>query len=161
MTTPSPELALSQDVARGVIWWNGVYPNLEQLTDLGRHSLAGHLGIEFVDVGEDWVQARMPVDHRTHQPFGRLHGGASVALAETVASIAGAVVVDPDRYLTVGTEINANHLRPAFSGSVTATARAELLGRRSQVWSIRIENEQGKLVCIARMTAAVITKDRA
>lgn len=144
-----------------MIWWNAVHPDLERLTALGDDSLAGHLGIEFSEVGDDWIKAQMPVDRRAHQPFGRLHGGASVALAETLASVAGAAVVDPDRFLTVGTEINANHLRPAFSGRVVATARPELLGRRNQVWTIRIESEEGKLLCIAGMTAAVISRDRA
>ena len=144
----------------GMIWWNGEIPSMERLTRLGGSSMPAHLGIEFVDCGEDWVKARMPVDHRTHQPFGRLHGGASVALAETIGSMGGAMVVDPDRFATVGLEINANHVRPVREGWVYATARPEALGRTTQVWSIRIEDEAGKLVCISRLTLAVIPIDR-
>jgi 1,4-dihydroxy-2-naphthoyl-CoA hydrolase len=101
------------------------------------------------------------VDGRTQQPFGRLHGGASLVLAETVASVAGGMVVDPAKFLVVGMEINANHLRPAYEGWVEATARAESLGRTVQVWTVRIEDEAGKLVCLSRFTAAVIGRDRA
>ncbi len=122
--------------------------------------MAGHIGIEFVDVGDDSLTARMPVDARTHQPFGRLHGGASVALAETVGSVAAANVVDATRFVAVGMEINANHIRPAYSGWVRATARPENLGRTTHVWSIRVEDEAGKLVCISRLTVAVIALDR-
>ncbi|MBB3860556.1 1,4-dihydroxy-2-naphthoyl-CoA hydrolase [Novosphingobium hassiacum] len=133
---------------------------MERLTALGDGRLSGHLGIEFVDCGDDWLRARMPVDQRTHQPYGRLHGGASVALAETVGSVAGASVIDPDRFGAVGMEINANHLRPARDGWVYATARPEAIGRTTQVWSIRIEDDAGKLVCISRLTLAVIPLDR-
>lgn len=143
-----------------MIWWGGVLPSLERLDQTGKSALPAHLGMEFHSVGDDWICCRMPVDDRTHQPFGRLHGGASVALAETVGSMAGAMVVDPERFVTVGMEINANHLRPAYSGWVYATARPESLGRTVQVWSIRIEDEAGKLVCISRFTAAVISLEK-
>ena len=143
-----------------MIWLNGEMPSMDRLTRLGSSSMPAHLGIEFVDCGEDWVRARMPVDHRTHQPFGRLHGGASVALAETIGSMAGAMVVDPDRFATVGMEINANHLRPVRDGWVYATARPDALGRTTHVWSIRIEDEAGKLVCVSRLTLAVIPLER-
>lgn len=143
-----------------MIWWGGRLPDLQKLSADGRNSLSGGLGIEPDAVGDDWLRCRMPVDARTHQPFGRLHGGASVALAETVASIAANQVVDPDGFVAVGMEINANHIRPAYDGWVFATARAESLGRTTQVWSIRIEDEQGRLVCLSRMTAAVIARDR-
>jgi len=143
-----------------MIWWNGEMPSLERLTSLGKGSMPGHVGIEFVDCGDDWIRARMPVDVRTHQPFGRLHGGASVVLAETIGSMGGAMVVDPDKFVTVGVEINANHLRPVRDGWVYATARPEALGRTTHVWSIRIEDEAGKLVCISRLTLAVISTDR-
>lgn len=138
------------------IWWGGRRPELAPLTATGLHALPGRLGIEFVDVGENWIAARMPVDARTHQPWGRLHGGASVALAETVASIGAHCTIDPDRFAAVGMEINANHLRPAHEGWVIATGTCESRGRTSQVWTIRIVDEAGKLVCIARMTAAII-----
>lgn len=130
---------------------------LEQLTELGAHALPGLVGIVFTEVGDDWLRASMPVDARTHQPFGRLHGGASVVLAETVASVAGSMAVPPAK-VTVGLEINANHVRPAMSGHVHATARAEALGRTTQVWTIRVEDDAGKLVCTSRMTAAVIER---
>lgn len=130
---------------------------LAALTALGDGVLPGLLGIVFTEVGEDWLRASMPVDARTHQPFGRLHGGASVALAETVASVAGSMAVPSDQ-VTVGMEINANHVRPAMSGHVHATATAEALGRTTQVWTIRVEDDAGKLICLSRMTAAVIDR---
>lgn len=143
-----------------MIWWNGEMPSMDRLTGVGSGSMSAHLGIEFVDCGPDWLSARMPVDHRTHQPFGRLHGGASVALAETVGSMAGALVLDSSRFVCVGMEINANHVRPVREGWVVATARPEVLGRSTHVWSIRIEDGQGKLVCISRLTLAVIPAER-
>lgn len=143
-----------------MIWWNDEMPSPERLASIGATTMPAHLGMEFVDCGEDWIRARMPVDHRTHQPFGRLHGGASVALAETVGSVGGMMVVDPARFATVGVEINANHLRPVRDGWVYATARPEALGRTTHVWSIRIEDEAGKLVCISRLTLAVISSEQ-
>ena len=139
-----------------MIWFNDQQPDLAAMTALGAKTMPGLLGIEFVEVGDDWVSARMPVDARTHQPFGRLHGGASVALAETVASMGGAMTLDLAKQTTVGLEINANHIRPAMSGWVTATAKAESIGRTTQIWTIRITNEDGKLVCLSRITLAVI-----
>ena len=138
------------------IWHGGTKPDLATMTALGAQTMPGLLGIEFIDAGDDWVSARMPVDRRTHQPFGRLHGGASVALAETVASMGGAMTVDLSKQTIVGLEINANHIRPAMSGYVTATATAEAIGRTTQVWTIRITNDEGKLVCLSRITLAVI-----
>lgn len=143
-----------------MIWWNGQMPVAERLTACGQESMPSHVGIEFVDCGPDWLRARMPVDHRTLQPFGRLHGGASVVLAETVGSMAGALVVDPVSFVCVGLEINANHVRPARDGWVYATARPEALGRTTQVWSIKITDEAEKLVCVSRLTLAVIAIER-
>lgn len=143
------------------IWHNDSKPDLTAFNALGSNVMPGFLGIEFVDAGDNWIRAQMPVAARTHQPYGRLHGGASVVLAETVASIGAASTIDKDRYGAVGMEINANHLRPVRDGFVYATATAESIGRTSQVWSIRIEDDAGKLVCIARMTAAIIAVDRA
>lgn len=143
-----------------MIWFSGERPSLERLGQYNEGSLQGHLGMEPVDCGDDWLRVRMPVDQRTQQPFGRLHGGASVALAETAASMAATHCVDPDRFLVVGLEINANHVRPAYDGWVYATARPETMGRTIHVWSIRIEDEAGKLVCISRFTAAVIARER-
>jgi 1,4-dihydroxy-2-naphthoyl-CoA hydrolase len=139
-----------------MIWFGGRKPELSALTALGNGALPGHFGIEFIEVGDDWLSARMPVDERTRQPFGRLHGGASVALAETVASTAGGMTLDLSKQVTVGMEINANHIRPAMSGHVTATAKAESLGRTTQVWTIRITDDAGKLICLSRITLAVI-----
>jgi len=143
-----------------IIWWGGQRPDLAPLNSLSNNAMPSHIGIEFIDCGDDWIRARMPVDHRTHQPFGRLHGGASVALAETIGSVGAASCVDPARFVAVGMEINANHIRPAYSGWVYATARPESIGRTTQIWSIRIEDEAGKLVCISRFTVAVIPIER-
>lgn len=142
------------------IWHNGTV-DLEALTALGAASMPGHLGIEFVDAGDDWLKARMPVDRRTHQPYGRLHGGASVALAETIASVGGAMAVDPAASAVVGMEINANHIRPVREGFVYGVAKAEALGRTTQVWTIRITDDDGRLVCLSRITLAVIPTPRA
>jgi 1,4-dihydroxy-2-naphthoyl-CoA hydrolase len=143
-----------------MIWFGGERPSVEDLEKVRTAGLHGHLGMEVVDCGEDWLRMRMPVDERTRQPFGRLHGGASVALAETVGSIAANHCIDNDKSVAVGQEINANHIRPAFSGWVLATARPEALGRTTHVWSIRIEDQAGKLVCISRFTVAVIARER-
>ena len=143
-----------------IIWWGGELPDLEQLTAMGQPSMAGFVGIEFTNVGPDYITARMPVDERTQQPFGRLHGGASLVLAETIGSVAASQVVDPAKFVGVGMEINANHIRPAFEGYVHATTTPESLGRSTQVWTIRIEDDAGKLVCISRFTVAVIARDR-
>jgi 1,4-dihydroxy-2-naphthoyl-CoA hydrolase len=144
----------------GAIWFRGERPSPEIFESMRTRSLHGHLGMEVVDCGDDWLQMRMPVDDRTRQPYGRLHGGASVALAETVGSIAASLCIDPESRIAVGQEINANHVRPAFDGWVYATARPEALGRSSHVWSIRIEDEGGRLVCISRFTVAVIARER-
>lgn len=126
------------------------------LTHGEANSLASHLGIEISEVGADFLSARMPVDSRTVQPHGRLHGGASVALAETVASLAANLTLDPNRQIAVGLEINANHVRPVKQGTVIATARPEAMGRTTQIWSVRIEDEMQRLVCISRITMAII-----
>lgn len=142
--------------------WHADNPlDLAAMTEWGAATMPGFLGIEFVGIGDDWLKARMPVDARTHQPFGRLHGGASIAFAETVASTAGALTIDRSTHVTVGQEINGNHIRPVRDGYVYATAKAESIGRSSQVWTIRVESEEGKLVCLSRITLAVIALDRA
>ena len=149
---PQPALDLSHPHRRT---WNGA-PSLTTANDLSRRTLIGHLGIEFVEVGEDHLVARMPVDHRTRQPLGLLHGGASVVLAETLASWAATFTIDPGRSSCVGMEINANHLRPVTSGWVTGVARPIALGSRTQVWEVRITRDDEKLVCISRCTLAVV-----
>ncbi len=134
----------------------------KQPTDLARlngwstNTMMEALGIRITAVGEDWLQGTMPVDARTHQPYGLLHGGASVALAETLGSTAAMLTLDPDQELAVGLDINANHVRGVRSGTVTGTARMLHVGRTTQVWEVRVENEEGALVCISRITMAVI-----
>ena len=118
------------------------------------------LGIEFTEVGPDYVRATMPVDARTHQPYGLLHGGASVLLAETLGSTAGGLCVEPGQGV-VGIEINANHLAGVREGKVTGTARPLHVGRSTQVWEIRIEDDHGRLACISRLTLAVIARRNA
>ena len=130
--------------------------SIDALNALSRGTLIEHLGIVFTAAGEDWLQATMPVDERTRQPYGLLHGGASVVLAETLGSTAGNLCVDTASQICVGLEINANHLRATRTGSVTGTARALHVGRTTQVWEIRIDNEAGKPVCISRLTLAVV-----
>ena len=126
--------------------------------DLGQHGLQKVLGIEIVEMTKDRVVATMPVDERTHQPFGILHGGASIALAETVASLGAANRIDREKFIAVGQEINGNHLRPKSEGVVTATGVPVHAGRSSQVWSIEIRDEAGKLVCISRCTMAIVPR---
>ncbi len=134
--------------------------NASQIVD---GQMPRHLGIEMLEIGTDYMVASMPVDHRTIQRIGILHGGASLALAETVGSIAASYCVDRTKFFIVGQEINANHLRPVREGEgrVYATARPIHLGRSSQVWDIRIRNEEDKLVCISRFTVAVLRKPEA
>ena len=118
--------------------------------------LAAHLDIRITEVGPDYLRGTMPVDDRTRQPFGLLHGGASVALAETLGSVASNYCVDSSRFYCVGQEINANHLRSVRAGRVTGTARPIHLGSRSHVWDIRIEDEAGRMTCISRLTMSVL-----
>jgi len=129
--------------------------SLDQLKAMSKNTAIETLGISFTEIGEDYLRASMPVDARTHQPFGLLHGGASVLLAETLGSMAGALCV-AENNTVVGIEINANHMRGVRSGLVTGTARALHVGRNTHVWEIRIEDECGHLVCVSRMTLAVI-----
>jgi 1,4-dihydroxy-2-naphthoyl-CoA hydrolase len=131
---------------------------LEELNGNRQGTLIENLGILFTEIGEDFVRGTMPVDTRTVQPYGLLHGGASVALAETLGSMGAAMCVDAAEYQVVGQEINANHVRAARGGLVTGTARALHLGGRTHVWSIEIVNDAQKLVCISRITMAVIKK---
>ncbi|EIL98923.1 hotdog fold thioesterase [Rhodanobacter thiooxydans] len=134
----------------------------KQSTDLARlngwsaNTLMETLGIRITAVGDDWLAGSMPVDARTHQPYGLLHGGASVALAETLGSTAAMLTLDPEKELAVGLDINANHVRGVREGTVTGTAKALHIGRTTQVWEIRIETEDDALVCISRITMAVI-----
>ena len=123
-----------------------------------QNTLAAHLGIRVTEIGPDYLRATMPVNSHTHQPMGILHGGASVALAETVGSLAATLCVDTQKSMCVGQEINANHVRSVASGLVTATARPFHIGARSQVWGVEIRDENEKLVCVSRITMAVVER---
>ncbi|MGQ0677223.1 MAG: hotdog fold thioesterase [Rhodospirillales bacterium] len=138
------------------IWFKPYTP--AEANARGRNTMLETLGIELVEIGDDFLKARMPVDARTRQPGGVLHGGASVALAETLASWAATMATDPARQYCVGLEINANHVRAAAEGAVTGTARPLHLGRSTQIWEIRVENGEGKLVCVSRCTMAVLDR---
>lgn len=135
--------------------WNQP-PDLDRINRWSENTMMQVLGIRITEVGDDFVRGTMPVDARTHQPYGLLHGGASVALAETLGSTAAMLCVDPARHLAVGLDINANHLRGVRSGTVTGTARPLHIGRSTQVWEIRIVDEVDRLVCISRLTMAVV-----
>jgi len=138
------------------IWHSDV--TLEHIVNRGARTLVDHLGIRFIEVGPDFLRATMPVDDRTRQIMGILHGGASVALAETIGSFGANLCVDQSRFMCVGQEINANHLRPVASGLVTGTARPYHLGARSQVWHIEIHDERKRLTCVSRLTMAVVDR---
>lgn len=131
---------------------------VKDLQKFSKNTMVEHLGIEFLELGADFVSAKMPVDHRTHQPMGLLHGGASLVLAETLGSVASNLLVDPEKYYCVGLEINANHIKSARSGYVTGEAKPVHMGKKTHVWDIRIKNDLGALVCISRLTVAVIEK---
>lgn len=138
------------------IWHHEVTPeSLERVTG---GSFAERIGIRITAVGSDYLRATLQVTPDLHQPYGILHGGISVALAETVGSLAAGLCVDPERFMCLGQEINANHLRPVSAGVITATARPFHIGHRSQVWGIEIRDEQGRLTCVSRLTMAVVTR---
>jgi 1,4-dihydroxy-2-naphthoyl-CoA hydrolase len=125
---------------------------------VGSDTMGTALGMEYVELGADFLKMSMPVDNRTKQPYGLLHGGASCALAETVGSVASALVIDTSKQICVGLEINANHLRPVRDGLVIATATRLHLGSSTHVWDIKIHDERDKLVCISRLTVAILAK---
>ena len=132
--------------------------SLDQINASSRDTMVSTLDIRVVEVGDDFLRGTMPVDARTRQPFGLLHGGASAALAETLGSLAGNLCLDGSKEVAVGLDINANHIRAVTSGIVTGTARPLHIGRTTQVWEIRIEDEKRRLVCISRLTLAVVPK---
>ena len=138
------------------IWFDKDF-SLAHLAHLGHNTMGAHLGMEFSEVGPDFLAGTMPVDHRTKQPYGLLHGGASVALAETLGSVGAAHVIDHHKYKCVGLEINANHISPARSGLVTGIAKPIHIGKTTQVWEIKIFSEAKKLVCISRLTVAILS----
>ena len=132
---------------------------LADLQNRDANTMSAHIGIAFTEVGDDYLCAKMPVDERTKQPFGILHGGASAALAETIGSVASALVVDTKEHRCVGLEINANHIRSVKEGFVIATCKPIHLGRQTHVWDIQITEEAtGKLTCISRLTVVVLAK---
>ncbi len=140
-----------------MIWFNKDI-SIEALQQMGKGNMGEHLGMEFVEIGANYLKAKMPVDHRTKQPYGLLHGGASVALAETLGSIGAALVTDSEKYYCVGLEINANHVRGVKDGFVIATATPLHIGASTQVWDIKIHDEKEKLVCVSRLTVAVLKR---
>ncbi|MCO1334632.1 hotdog fold thioesterase [Microbulbifer sp. OS29] len=137
-----------------VIWH--VNTTLEQLNQGVSQCMPGYLGLKITEVGEDYLEGTLPVDHRTRQPFGILHGGANVVLSETLGSIGANLLVDTDKFYCVGQEVNANHLRPVAGGEVRGRAKPVHIGRSSQVWEILIYAPNGKLSCISRITMAVV-----
>lgn len=141
------------------IWF--AEPDLAALNARNADDINGHLGIELTAHGPDWLEGRIPVDRRTRQPYGILHGGASVVLAETLGSLASAMCIDTEKFFCVGQEVNANHLRSAREGWVTGVARPFHLGRTSMVWGIELTDEAGKRTCIARLTVAVVPRPAA
>ena len=138
------------------IWF--AHPSIEEIQRWARHRLMESLGIEIVEIGDDYLRAKMPVDERTMQPLGSLHGGATCALAETVGSIAANFCVDPAHYFCYGLELNINHIKPARHGFVIATAKALHLGKSTQVWDIQIRNNEHALIAVSRLTMAVLKK---
>ena len=139
------------------IWFNKELL-LGDFNQFGKGTMGEHVGIEWVELGDDFLKAKMPVDHRTIQPYGLLHGGASCVLAETIGSVASAMVIDHASFQCVGLEINANHIHSATAGFVTGIARPLHLGRSTHVWDIKIYNENDKMVCVSRLTVAIIEK---
>jgi 1,4-dihydroxy-2-naphthoyl-CoA hydrolase len=132
--------------------------SLEKIQPLGKETMAEYLGIEWTEVGDNFIKAKMPVDHRTKQPYGLLHGGASCVLAETIGSVASAMVIDHTKFYCVGLEINANHVRGVKEGHVTGIASPLHLGGTTHVWDIRIFDEKNMLVCVSRLTVAIILR---
>lgn len=139
------------------IWFNE-HTAVKDIVSLGNGTMTEHLGVEWMEVGDNYLKAKMPVDHRTIQPYGLLHGGASCVLAETLGSVASYLVIDSTQYICVGIEINANHIRSARNGHVYGQCTPLHLGSTTHVWDIRITNEEEKLICISRLTVAIIKK---
>lgn len=139
------------------IWFN---KNLSaaDFKEMNDDTMGKHIGLAFSEVGPDFLKATMPVDHRTRQPYGLLHGGASCVLAETLGSVASAMVIDPAKFICVGLEINANHVRSARDGFVTGICTPIHIGASTHVWDIKIHDERNKLICVSRLTVAILKK---
>ena len=140
------------------IIWEKSKINITELNNLSMDTMAQHIGIQFIDVGDNYLKATMPVNTGTRQPYGLLHGGASAALAETIGSVASSLLIDREKQVCVGIEINCNHIRGKKEGVVTATATPFHIGATTHVWDIRIHDEKDKLICVSRLTVAVIKK---
>jgi 1,4-dihydroxy-2-naphthoyl-CoA hydrolase len=138
--------------------WFKVNTAVKDIVSLGDGTMTEHLGLEWMEVGDDYLKAKLPVDHRTIQPYGLLHGGASCVLAETLGSVASHLVIDSTQFYCVGIEINANHIRSARNGYVYGVCSPLHIGSSTHVWDIRIMNEEGKLICVSRLTVAVMKK---
>ncbi|MEP6615709.1 MAG: hotdog fold thioesterase [Ginsengibacter sp.] len=139
------------------IWFNKSI-SLQDIIPLGEGTMSEYLEMEWIAIGDDFLKLRLPISHKTIQPYGLLHGGASCALAETVGSVASALVIDREKYICAGLEINANHVRGVKEKYVTATCTPLHLGKTTHVWDIKIVDEQEKLVCVSRLTVAIIPK---
>lgn len=139
------------------IWFNKEL-TIGHFNQMGKGTMGEYIGIEWKELGDDFLKATMPVDHRTKQPYGLLHGGASCVLSETIGSVASAMVIDHTRFACVGLEINANHVRSAREGFVTGIAKPLHLGANTHVWDVRIYDEWDKLVCVSRLTVAIIPR---
>lgn len=139
------------------IWFNKNL-SLDHLSQLGKGTMGDYMCIEWVELGDDFLKAKMPVDYRTRQPYGLLHGGASCVLSETIGSVASAMVVDHSNFYCVGLEINANHIRSVKDGFVTGLALPLHIGASTHVWDIKIYDEREKLICVSRLTVAVIPR---
>ena len=137
--------------------WSRVY-TVEELNGRPKGHIGELIGIEFTEITEDSISARMPVNEKTHQPYGILHGGASVVLAESLGSVASNMIIDSDKYIGVGLEVNANHLRPVKSGFVTGICKPIHIGGKTHVWDIRLYDDRGKMNCVSRLTVAIIPK---
>ena len=152
------DLSFNIEVVNMAIWHQPL--DLQQLNERGKNTAVEHLGIVITELGDDYIKGTMPVDYRTRQPMGLLHGGASVLFAESLGSIAANYCVNRDKYYCVGMEINANHLRGIREGTVTGVARPLHVGVTTQVWEIKITNPVDKLVCVSRLTMAVVAKSK-
>jgi 1,4-dihydroxy-2-naphthoyl-CoA hydrolase len=141
-----------------MIWFRNY--SLDELNGRHKNHLGALVGIEFTDIGDDFLEARMPVDARTHQPAGILHGGASIVLAETLGSVASNMIVDDSKFMGVGLEVNANHLRPVASGYVTGICKPLHIGSKTHVWEIKMTTDRGKMNCVSRLTVAIIPVNR-
>lgn len=140
------------------IWYKT--PILSEINALNKNTLGENLGMEFIEVGHDYLTATMPVDNRTKQPFGLLHGGANVALAETLGSVASLLVVNPELFIGVGVEINANHIKAVLSGAVKGVCKPLNISGKNHVWDIKIYNEANELTCVSRFTCTIVPKSK-